>query len=133
MKTLTKLLLVLVDLYWVKPGQTGQTLLKEPTSKGQISWCSHTGQAATGQGESIIERKAAEAQLSLKNLSASSLCYGAGREVPHPHPTLQLPCLPMSCKRNALSFQIFYEIFSSSISACVLGNSQRSKKCVLSP
>ena len=86
MKTLTKLLLVRVDLYWVKPGQTGRTLLKGKTSKGQIPWCSQTGQAATGQEESIIQRKAAEAQLSLKNLYASFLCYRVGREAPPPPP-----------------------------------------------
>ena len=124
MKTLTKLLLVRVDLYWVKPGQTGRTLLKGKTSKGQIPWCSQTGQAATGQEESIIQRKAAEAQLSLKNLYASFLCYRVGREAPPPHPTPQLPCLARSCKRNALSFQIFYEIVSNSVSACVSGNSK---------
>lgn len=62
METLTKLLPVIADLYWVKPGQTGQTPLKVKSSKGQIPWCSQTSQAATGQEESIIQRKAAGAQ-----------------------------------------------------------------------
>lgn len=62
METLTKLLPVIADLYWVKPGQTGQTPLKEKSSKGQIPWCSQTRQAAIRQEESIIQRIAAGAQ-----------------------------------------------------------------------
>ena len=66
METSTKLLPVIADLYWVKPGQTGQTPLKGKPSKGQSPWYSQTGQAATGHEESIIRRKAVGAQLSLK-------------------------------------------------------------------
>lgn len=62
MDTLTKLLPAVADLYWVKSGQTGQTPLKVKSSKGQIPWCSQTRQAATGQEESIIQRKAAGTQ-----------------------------------------------------------------------
>lgn len=72
METMTKLLPVTADLYWVKPGQTGQTPLKEKSSKGQIPWCSQTGQAATGQEESITQKKAAGTQLCLKNFWASA-------------------------------------------------------------
>lgn len=63
METMTKLLPVTDDLYWVKPGQTGQTPLKEKSSNGQIPWCSQTGQAATGQEESITQKKATGTQL----------------------------------------------------------------------
>ena len=86
METSTKLSPVLADLYWVKPGQTGQTPSKEKSSKGQIPWCSQTGQAATGQEESIIQRKAVGAQLSLKNFWAivspavPVFCAKAGRD-----------------------------------------------------
>lgn len=98
METLTKLLLAIVDLYWIKPGQIGQTLLKEMSSKGQIPWCSQTRQAAIGQEESITWRKAAEAQLSLKNFQASMgpivpLCSAEGHEGMHPTPTALSSCL----------------------------------------
>lgn len=68
---MTKLLPVTADLYWVKPGQTGRTPLKEKFSKGQIPWCSQTGQAATGQEESITQKKATRTQLCLKNFWAN--------------------------------------------------------------
>lgn len=98
METLTKLLPATVDLYWVKPGQTGQTLWKEMSSKGQIPWCSQTRQAATRQEESIIWRKAAEAQLSLKNFWGSMgptvpLLSAEGQEGIHPIPTALSSCL----------------------------------------
>ena len=66
METSTKLLPVIADLYWVKPGQTGQAPLKGKPSKGQSPWYSQAWQAATGHEESIIQRKAVGAQLSLK-------------------------------------------------------------------
>lgn len=71
METLTKLLPVIADLYCVKSGQTGQTALKEKSSKGQIPWHSETRQAATGKEESILQSKAVGALLSLKNLWAN--------------------------------------------------------------
>lgn len=98
METLTKLLPAIVDLYWIKPGQIGQTLLKEKSSKGQIPWCSQTRQAATGQEETIIPRKAAEAQLSLKNFGGSTgstepFFSAKGQEGMHPTPTPLYSCL----------------------------------------
>lgn len=77
METSTKLLTAIADLYWIKSGQTGQTPLKEKSSKGQIPWSSESRQAATGQEESIIQSKAAGALLSLKNF-----CSIVGPAVP---------------------------------------------------
>lgn len=97
-ETLTKLLPAIVDLYWMKSGQTGQTLLKEMSSKGQIPWCSQTRQVATGQEESIVWRKAAEEQLSLKNFWASMgpivpVSSAEGQEEMHPTLTELSSCL----------------------------------------